>query len=170
MRQGGDVTCGLPLTKSHDLLITWQNKTIIYPLSQWPLYKVGRWYITLSSSQPIALPDPSIAWSFKTMWQSKTFISPLSQCLWPPNVKGLLRTLRNYYWFIHMIFYPSGVAGSRKNLKAYLYYHNTYHNTQWSKNLTRWWDSWWHTIPYHLSTHKVAWSFNDAFLWGHNTN
>ena len=145
MRQGGDVTCGLPLIKSHDLLITWQNKTIIYPLSQWPLYKVGRWYITLSSSQPIALPDPSIAWSFKTMWQSKTFISPLSQCLWPPNVEGLLRTLRNYDLFIHITFYSSGVAGSSENLKAYLNYHNTYHNTQWSKHLTRLVT--YHTIP-----------------------
>ena len=35
---------------------------------------------------PIKSRDPLILWSCEIMWQTKTIIFPLSQCLWPNNL------------------------------------------------------------------------------------
>lgn len=43
--------------------------------------------------QPIKWHDSLIRWSFETMWQTKDIIFPLSECLYPPNLTGLLLTL-----------------------------------------------------------------------------
>ena len=46
--------------------------------------------------------DRFIAWSCEITWQSKTIISPLLRCQWPPNLAGWWLTLRGFYRYSHL--------------------------------------------------------------------
>ena len=47
--------------------------------------KFGRRTTYIEGLLPMKLFDHLITWSYKITWQTKTIISPLPQCLWPPN-------------------------------------------------------------------------------------
>ena len=85
---------GLPPTKSHDL---WSGgglgrsgdklnriSTTAMPLAT----KLGRMLTYLEEFLLIRSDYPLIAWSCEITCQIKSFISPLPQCLWPPNFAG----------------------------------------------------------------------------------
>ena len=49
--------------------------------------KLGEMVALREELQPIKLHNPLITWSWDTL-QIKTIISPLSKCLWLPNLAG----------------------------------------------------------------------------------
>ena len=52
----------------------------------------------LDGTPLIMLLYPLVLWSWKMMWQTKIIISPIPQCLWPPNLEG--------WWLIFTGLYP----------------------------------------------------------------
>ena len=50
--------------------------------------KLGRMINNLDTLLPIKSHDPLITWSCDITRQTKTSISPVSACLWPPNLTG----------------------------------------------------------------------------------
>ena len=50
--------------------------------------KLGKMVTYLEGLLPIKLNDALIMWSSKITWKTKTIISPIPQCLWPPNLAG----------------------------------------------------------------------------------
>ena len=76
-------------------------------------------------------------------------LSPLPQCVWPPNLVGEWLTLRDSYLKSHMVLESRTLARSRDNLKTYLHYHNAYvHQTLQDRSL-----------PWRTPTDNVTWSF-----------
>ena len=55
-------------------------------------------------------------------WQTKTIVSPLSKCLWPPNLAEWWLMFRGLCSKSYMIFWSHGLARSREKLKP-LYPH-----------------------------------------------
>ena len=62
----------------------WQHyvSTIRVPMAT----KLCRMVMYLDELLLIKSHDPFITWSCKITWQTKIIISPLPQCLWPPNL------------------------------------------------------------------------------------
>ena len=87
---------------------TGQIKTIISLLKESMSTKPGRTVNYRKGLLPIQSHDPLITWSSKIMWQTKTNIFPLSQCLWPPNLTGWWHTMRCSEPLHHMIL-PSRI-------------------------------------------------------------
>ena len=54
----------------------------------------------------------------KTTVFAEILISPLPQCLWPPNVAGWWLTIRDSYRLSHMILWSHGLPRSLDKLKA----------------------------------------------------
>ena len=50
--------------------------------------RLGRMVTFLDVLLPIKSHDSLIMWPCEITWQTKTTISPLSECLWPPNLAG----------------------------------------------------------------------------------
>ena len=48
--------------------------------------KIGKMVAYLEVLLTMKSHEPLITWSCEITWQTKTAISPLSQCLWPPNL------------------------------------------------------------------------------------
>ena len=80
--------------KLYYTLVTWSCKVCekqksLYIHNQGAYgYKIGRMITYLNVYLPIKPHHPLITWSFKITWRTKTIISPLPQCLWPPNLLG----------------------------------------------------------------------------------
>ena len=55
--------------------------------------KPGRMVTNLEQLLPIMLLYPFVTWSCEITWLVKTIISPLTKCLWPPNLVGWWLTL-----------------------------------------------------------------------------
>ena len=104
---------------------TWQNDNLPWShVSFWPcgfarsrdklrlLYlhyhsaiatKLGVLITYLDGLLPIKSLDPLIVWSCQITWQTKSIISPIPQCLWPPNLAGWYLILRGSYRYSHLI-------------------------------------------------------------------
>ena len=50
--------------------------------------KLGRMITYFDGLLPIKSFDPLITWPYEMTWQTKSIISPIPQCLWPPNLVG----------------------------------------------------------------------------------
>ena len=94
---------------------------------------------------PVKLPDPLIKWSCKTSWQTKAIISPLLQCLWPPNLLDI--NPHN----------PLNIRSSQVTWQIKIYPHH--HNAYGHKNTS----GWWHTSR---SSHKFLWPLDELISWG----
>ena len=71
-------------------------------------------------------------WSCEIAWQTEYIISPLSRCLWLPNVAGWGHTMRSSHSKSCIIPQSSGLVRSRDKLKPLcLDYQNAYkHQTR----------------------------------------
>ena len=77
--------------------ITWQTKTIISPLLQWPWPpNVVAWWLTLKDSYRLVTRSFNV-WSCLITSQSKRIISLLLQNLWPPNLARWWYTMKSYH-------------------------------------------------------------------------
>ena len=84
--------------------------------------KVGKIVIYLEGLLATKLHISRVTWSCKIMWQTRSIISPLQQCLWPTNLARWWLTLRGSNLYSHMSFKPRGLARSRDKLNR-LYLH-----------------------------------------------
>ena len=66
--------------------------------------KFGRMLAYLEQLPPIRLLIPLVMWSCKVTRQTKTIISPLLQCLWPPNLLGCETYVEELLSYSHMTF------------------------------------------------------------------
>ena len=80
-------------------------------------------------------------------------ISPLPQCLWPPNLAGWKFTVRGSHPLSHMTLWSLGLARTRYKLKLYLYYHIAYGHKTWQNVNLNW------MAP----AHKVTWLLDHLF-------
>ena len=94
-----------------------------------------------------------ITWFCEITWQTKTIISPISQCHWTPALKE--------WWVILSVFYPqcyttlssSGLAKLGDKLKPlYLYHYNVYYYQAWQGVST-------------IKSHEflITWSFENTW-------
>ena len=67
--------------------------------------KPGKMMTCLEGLLLIKSNEPLITCSCEITWQTKIIISPLWQCLWPPNVEVWWLTLRGSYPQSHMIIW-----------------------------------------------------------------
>ena len=94
--------------------------------------KIGRLVTNHERLLPITSHDTLIMWFFKITWETRTFISLLSQCLWPPNLAGLWLTISGSRSKILLFFWSRGLTRSREKLKAvYPHYHSVYSSRNW---------------------------------------
>ena len=83
----------LPHIKSCDSMIswscevTWQTKNISTTRVA-VATRLSRIATYIHGLRPIKSHDGLTIWSCKIPWQTKSIISPLPQCLWPPNLAG----------------------------------------------------------------------------------
>ena len=118
--------------------------------------KFSKMVIYLDWLLPIESHGPLIMWSCKITWQTKTIISSLPQCLWPPAWQN-----GNLPWWppahSHMTLWSRGLVRPRDNLKSYFHYHSAYsHQTRQADDL-----------PWETSTHSVTPSFGHVDLRDH---
>ena len=93
--------------------------------------KLGRMVTYLDGLLPIKSHDPMIRWSFELTWHTKIIMSPITNCLWLPNVAGLWLNLRSSYP-CYLGLWSRGLARSRDKLKSQcLHYHNDYTHQTW---------------------------------------
>ena len=59
--------------------------------------KLGRRVNNFEQLLPIMFLYPLVTWSCDITWYTKGIISPLTQCLWPPNLALWLLTLRDFF-------------------------------------------------------------------------
>ena len=86
------------LTRSHDKL-----KTTSASECQWTP-KLDRMVNYLEGLPHIQLLDSFVTWSCEIPWQTKTILSPVLQCLWPPILAGCWLTFPGSYPESHMTF------------------------------------------------------------------
>ena len=72
--------------------------------------KLGRIVTYLDGLPSIKLPGFLIMWFYEITWQTKTIISPLQQCLWPPNLGGWWLTLMDSHLESHMTLLSRSLA------------------------------------------------------------
>ena len=118
-------------------------------------------YLDELQLQSLKSHDLSMTWSYELTRQSKTIISLLAHCLWPPNLASWWLAMRRFHPHCYSTIWSRGLTKSRDKLKSvYLNYHNIYdHKTKQNGDLL--WVSF---------THKVKWAFNHVVLADHVTN
>ena len=115
---------GLVTIKSLNTLITWSckvtwaNENYFISTTRVTLTtKLGRMVSYLNGLLPIKSYEFLITWSCETTWKTKTIISIIPQCLWPPNLAGWWVTLTGYYLKSYSTLWSLGLARSRDKLK-----------------------------------------------------
>ena len=117
---------------------------------------------------PTKSHDPLITWSFEITCQTRNIISSVSECLWPPNLTGLLFTVICSYpqshitlWSqSHITLWSCGPTRSRDKLKPFhLYYQSSYGRQTWQDA----------DLPSVPPTHKVTERFSHIVLQDHKT-
>ena len=74
-------------TENSNVMELWQRRRYNFFFWDFPMaIKRGRMIFYLEEFLIIKLYHPLIRWSSKITWQAKAIISPLAQCLWPPNL------------------------------------------------------------------------------------
>ena len=140
-----------------DLLDPCSRSLITVPMAT----KLGRMMTDFEGILPIKSNDPLVTWLSEITWQTKTIISPLPQCLCPPNLVESRLIMRGFNPRSHMTLWLSGLARSRDKLTLlYLHYHNTYENQTWQGG----------DLPWEALTRKVKLSFSHVVFWDHVTN
>ena len=149
--------------------------------------KLDRMVTYLDGLLHIKLHDRLIRWSCDITWQSKV-VSPLPQCLWPPNLTRLGLTMRCFYpwcysilwWrgpmipplpqskFGTMVTYLDSLLLIEPNDHIITWFCKIMWQTKtiisslppylWSQNSVGWWLTW------VTSTHKVTWPCNHVIL------
>ena len=71
---------------------------------------------------PIESYGPLIIRSCMISWQIETIMSPLPQCLWPPNLEGWWSTLKGSFPLSLMALKWRGLLELRDESKTYLQY------------------------------------------------
>ena len=106
----------------------------------------------LDSIIPIESHDPLILWSCEIIWQTKTIISLIPQCLWPPNLAGWWLTLSGFHPLSCLTHWWRDLGRSRDKLKPlYLYYCSPcYDHQTWQGG----------DLPWGAPMHIVLWPFN----------
>ena len=107
---------GLPPLKACDSLIKclceimWQTKNISPPPECLRPPNLAGWWIASNGFHPLSYltfwfcdNQRYLLVSCKIMWQSKTVISPLPQCLWSPKLIGRWITWRGTYWYTYVV-------------------------------------------------------------------
>lgn len=82
---------------------------------------LGRMVTNLEGLLPVMLLDPLVTWSWKVMWQTKTIISILTQCLQPPILGGAWLITRVLPIESRKILWSRGHARSPKTILYPLY-------------------------------------------------
>ena len=115
---------GLVTIKSLNTLITWSckvtwaNENYFVSTTRVTLTtKLCRMVSYLNGLLPIKSHEFLITWSCETTWKTKTIISIIPQCLWPPNLVGWWVTLSGNYLKSYSTFWSLGLARSRDKLK-----------------------------------------------------
>ena len=81
---------------------------------------------------PIKSNDPLNKKSCEIMWQTKTIISSLPQCPWPPNLGGWWLTFRSSYPSCYSTLWSCSLARLCNRLRLlYLHYHNVHGSKTW---------------------------------------
>ena len=94
--------------------------------------KLGRMTIYLDGLLSIKSCDPLIKWSCETTWQNIITISPLSKCLWLPDLARWWPSLMCSRLWTHITLRPRDLVRSRDNLKSlYHHYHSVYGHQTW---------------------------------------
>ena len=90
--------CNFPVQKVKTLYLHYHN---VYSHQTW---QVGSspWWASIQKSH-----DPLITSSYDITWKDKTIISPVSQCLWSPNLVG--------WWLILIYVYLNHRATQRSD-------------------------------------------------------
>ena len=106
----------------HHIKITWQTKNKHYiSTTRVPMTtKLARMVTNPEELLPMLL-DPLVTWSWKVMWQTKTIISILTQCLQPPILGGVWLTTRVLPIKSRKILWSRGHARSPKTILYPLY-------------------------------------------------
>ena len=115
---------------------------------------------------PQGAPTNKVTWpfdhvAFEFLWQIKTIISLLLQCLRPTNLAGWWLTIRASYPSSHMTLWERVFTRSRDKLKpSHLHYHKAYDHQTWQDGY----------LPWRSPTHKVTWPFGPVALEDHVKN
>ena len=155
--QGGNLPWGAHTHKviwSFDHVVFWDQVTNLnyyISISRMPLTtKLSKMLDYIELLPPIESHKPSMMWSCKITWQTRSIISPLPQCLWPPNLVGWWLTLRfSYTWSQKTLSTRAFKKLCDKLKPLYLHYHNAYGYQIWQNS----------DLPWRIPTHKVIWYF-----------
>ena len=141
---------GLPLLKSYNPSIS--QKRFGYKLKHISTYTVAMatkmtgWWLSLRRS----------TWSCKIVLQTEAIISPLPQCLWPPNMAGYFLTLTGSLQESHMALKFCGHVRSHDKLKT----------SPWSLSMANILGK---GVRHNELPPIKSLSVNRIFLWGHVT-
>ena len=123
--------------------------------------KLGRMVSNLWGLLLIMLLDSLATWSCESTWHIKFIISHLPQCLWPLNLAGVWRTIKESQPLSHKTLSSRGFARSSDKLKTlFFHYHNAYDHRTWKDGF----------LPWTNSTQNVTRSYNHLVLQYHVTN
>ena len=141
------------LTRSHDKL-----KTTSASECQWTP-KLDRMVNYLEGLPHIQLLDSFVTWSCEIPWQTKTILSPVLQCLWPPILAGCWRTFPGSYPESHMTFNQEflQITWQAKAIISPL----SHCPLPW--NLAGWWLTLWGSYPW--SYYLTFWSCGFKTTW-----
>ena len=104
---------GTPPTShvTHEHVVTWQIKEVIFPLSQglWTP-SLAEWWLRMRE------PHPQVTWHINHVvtWQIKDVKSPLSQALWNPNLPEWWRRVKGPHLQSHLTDGSSGHVTNQK--------------------------------------------------------
>ena len=115
--------------------------------------KHGRMVTYLEGILLIKSVGDLITWSCKIAWQTKTILSPLPQCLWPPNMAGWWLTLSGSHPPSYSTLWSRDPVRLRDKLKPlYFHYHNPCGHQTWQVV-----DLPWGSYPYsHMTFNQVV--------------
>ena len=123
--------------------------------------KLDRIVTYLDGILPIKSHDSFITWSWEIMLQTKTTISPIPQCLWPPNLVGRWLTLsgshpQSYLNIDHLV-----LLNQVTNWKHYIFHYCiAYDHQTWQSC----------DLPWGAPIIVFTWPFNYVVLLDHVTN
>ena len=103
---------------------------------------------------PINLLNSLVTWSCEITWQTKTIISPIQQCLWPPILAGWWDIEGLLPWS-HMTLWLRVPTRSLDKLKPlYLHYCSVYGYQVWRNG----------DFPYHNVYGHQTWQCGDFYV------
>ena len=115
-------------------------KSLYLPYKVSMARKLGKTGTYLEGLLPLKSHDAMITWSCEITWQTKTIISPLPQCLRPPNMAAWQLTWMGSYPYSHINLWFCGLAKSFDKLKLLnLHNHSAYGHQTCQIGGLRWW-------------------------------